>query len=408
MSTKPTNEQLHFDDFLKIIKSRRTRILTIVGVSVGLFLFAALVAPKKYKSAAVINVYTKYFKNPLVGQVITELQNTDEIKNNLESLITESIDDQFVDGQAEKHNLYKAEAGKIKRNTERDLLRQRFQITALGHQSFQVAFISSDPQIAKDVAQASLSHIISHLVNHRKKTIESIKESIRKRIEFMAMSQDKVTNPLASAKPEVLKRQLVRIRSEKDALRAQYSAEHPSVKALEAKEKIIARWLEDNKKGSSNTTNEDPTINEHDQVPILGGDSAYAISEINKDLLTKYNYLNIISELENVDQPDYIGIVQYPQVPASPLFPNKVLFMVFGLLLGIVVSAIMILVEEYLLGNSQPVHQKVATALQVPYLGKFPVLDINQVKTHVEDRKRVKDSLKSDEKDKEKSLSEWN
>lgn len=404
MSASQTNEQLHFDDFLKIIKSRRSKIITIVAVSVGLFLAAAFVAPKKYKSAAVINVYTKYFKNPLVGQVISELQNTDEIKNNLESLITESIDDEFIDSIAKKYNIYKFEEGKIKRNTERDFLRQRFQITAIGHQSFQVAFLSSDPLMAKEVAQAALSHIISDLVSHRKHTIDSIKESIRKRIEFMAMSQDKVTNPLTSNKPEILKRQLLRIRAEKEALRQQYSAEHPSVKALEAKEIIIVRWLEDNKKGSASKI--DPTINEQDQVPILGGDSATAITEINKDLLTKYNYLNIISELENVDQPDYIGIVQYPQIPASPLFPNKILFMLFGFLLGIVISALMILVEEYLLGKGQMVHLKVATALGVPYLGKFPILDVAQVKSHAEDRKRLKDTMKTD--DKEKSLSEWN
>lgn len=405
MSANQNKEQLQFDDLFKIIKSRRTRILGIVGISMTVFLIAAFIAPKKYKSAAVINVYTKYFKNPLVGQVITELQNTDEIKNNLESLITESIDDKFVDAMAEKYRLYKYEAGKIKRNSERDLLRQRFQITAIGHQSFQIAFLSSDPQVAKEVAQASLSQTISHLVSHRKQTINSIKESIRKRIEFMAMSQDKVTNPLTSTKPEILKRQLVRIRAEKSALSQQYSAEHPSVKTLEAKEKIIARWLEDNKKGSS-TEKVDPTINEQDQVPILGGDSAYAISEINKDLLTKYNYLNIISELENVDQPDYIGIVQYPQVPASPLFPNKLLFLVFGLLLGIVISALMILLEEYVFGKGQLIHQKVALALDVPYLGKFPMLDVNQVKLHAEESKRQKDGAKSG--DKEKSLSEWN
>ncbi|MFZ4715042.1 MAG: hypothetical protein ACOYL6_15080 [Bacteriovoracaceae bacterium] len=377
------HEQIYFDDILKLINNSRTRILGLVVITTSLFLFASFIIPKKYKSMAVINVYTKYFKNPLIGQVIAELQNTDEMKNNLQSLISEAVDDEFVDQIAEKYNLYDAAEGKVRRNAERDILRNRFHVTAIGHQSFQVDFTYSDPQVTKDIATLTMQRVIDGLVRHRRIMIENIKDSIRKRIEVMAMSQDSVTSPLASTKPEVLSRQLVGIRAEIQALTSQYSQNHPLVRALKEKEQIVNKWLLDIKAGKKVV---DTSLNEKDQFPVIGGDSKYALTEINKDLLTKYNYLNIISELENVTMPDYIGIVQHPQVPASPIFPNKMLFMVFGLLVGIVLSALIILVEEFILGRGLGVHEKVAKGLGVPYLGKLPQLDVEVLSLQIDNK----------------------
>jgi LPS O-antigen subunit length determinant protein (WzzB/FepE family) len=375
------HDQIYFDDIIKLILHSKYKIIATVVITTTIFMAASFVIPKKFKSTAVINVYTKYFKNPLVGQVIAELQNTDEMKNNLQSLISQAVDDEFVDQVAEKYNLYTNDPGKVKRNTEREFLRERFQVMALGHQSFQVAFIYSDPIVAKEIASLTMHRVIDGLVKHRSIMIENIKDSIRKRIEVMAMSQDSVTNPLASTKPEVLSRQLVSIRAEIEALKSQYSENHPSVKALKQKEQIVNKWLNVIKSGKEI---EDPTLKEKDQFPVIGGDSKYALTEINKDLLTKYNYLNIISELENVSMPDYIGIVQHPQIPASPIFPNKMLFTVFGLLIGIVLSALIIVMEEFLLGKGIGVHEKVAKGLGVPYLGKLPYLNIDSLSHQIE------------------------
>jgi uncharacterized protein involved in exopolysaccharide biosynthesis len=362
-------EKVYVEDFLKVIVKRKNRLFLFIGAGVLTFIALSFVLPKKYKSTAIMNVYTKYFKNPLVGQVVAELQNTDEIKNNLTSLVNQAIDDSFVDSVGERYQIYKYGKEKIKRNAERELLRQRFQINALGAQSFQISFIYSDPSVAKEVATESLNRIIKHLVNTRRQTIETIKESIRKRIEVMSLSQDRTTNPLASSKPDVLKRQLISINSQIDSLKAQYSMNHPSILELLEKKKIIENWLKTKHPGEDTDH-----INEKDQMPILGSDSKYAVSEINKDLLTKYNYLNIISELENGDNPDYIGIVQHAQIPASPVFPNKMLFAIFGLLLGVVASAISILIEEFVWARSSLYHIKISKELHIPFLGKLPKL----------------------------------
>lgn len=372
------NEQIHFDDLVRIVKNKRNQIIFTVIICTTTFLLASFILPKKYKSFGVLNVYTKYFKNPLVGEVITELQNTDEIKNNLESLIYEAIDDDFINKMAERYNLYQSN-NQIKINAERELLRQKFQITALGHQSFQLGFLHSDPVVAKEVAQAILHEVIGSLVKHRKKQISDIKESIRKRIEVMNFGQGKFTNPLASEKPEILARDLIRIRSEIKALRHQFSDTHPQIQELMAKEKIVSKWLANSplKPGDAEV---DPTINERDQMPIISGDSKGAMNEISKDLLIKYNYLNIISELENTDLPDYIGIIQYPQIPPSPIFPNKSLFLIFGLLIGIVLSAIIILFEDYVLGGNIPIQIRISQKLKIAYLGKLPVLNPDDIK----------------------------
>ena len=175
------HDQIYFDDIIKLILQSKNKIFATVILTTVLFMGASFVIPKKYKSTAVINVYTKYFKNPLVGQVIAELQNTDEMKNNLQSLISQAVDDEFVDQVAEKYNLYANDPGKVKRNTEREYLRERFQVMALGHQSFQVAFVYPDPIVAKEIASLTMQRVIDGLIKHRSIMIENIKDSIRKK-----------------------------------------------------------------------------------------------------------------------------------------------------------------------------------------------------------------------------------
>lgn len=374
-------EKVYVEDFLKIVVNRKKRLFIFISSGVAIFLALSFVLPKKYKSTAVINVYTKYFKNPLVGQVVAELQNTDEIKNNLTSLVNQAIDDEFVDHIGETYSIYRYGKEKVKRNAERELLSKRFQINALGAQSFSISFVYSDPIVSKEVAAEGLNRVIKHLVKTRRQTIETIKESIRKRIEVMSLSQDKVTNPLASSKPDVLKRQLISINSQIESLKSQYSMNHPLIQELLEKQKIIENWLKTKHPG------ETEVINEKDQMPILGSDSKYAVTEINKDLLTKYNYLNIISELENVENPDYIGIVQHAQIPVSPVFPNKLLFCIFGLLLGVVVSAITIIIEEFVWARSSLYHIKLAKELNIPFLGKLPKLQADLLDHQVTNKK---------------------
>jgi len=66
--------------------------------------------------------------------------------------------------------------------------------------------------------------------------------------------------------------------------------------------------------------------------------SEEAVRGIYNDLTKKFNYLNIAMDSDKEHQGDYFATLESPLYPASPLWPKKGLFALWGFGFGLIGS----------------------------------------------------------------------
>lgn len=382
---------MHFIDVVHLLIRKK--------VQIGLILFISMLAtyglskflPKKYKSTSIINVYSKYFKNPMVSEVIPELHSLEEIRYNINSLIRQAFDDKFIDSIAKEFDLYKYAEGNSKRNFERESIRNKgFEILSSSPQTFRISYIGEKPFLVKKIAEKGVNQVILHLINNRKDSIERVRKAVKKRIDALYIAKEETTNPMISKNQAVLKDEIGRVNKSIISLQSQYSDRHPLVATLIEKKRILEGWSD----GKDSSTGKE-------QLPILGVKSKKIIDELLKELLRKYNYLNIILDVEDKQIPDYMGVIQNASVPSSPIWPKPITVFSVGLLMGLILSFCYVFIIELLTDDLESLQRSVQSQLGVQLLGKLP---------YVERKDTVLDNgnNKNNPKNKKSNLSDWN
>lgn len=356
-------------DIVLILKEYLKPIFLIVFLSVGFCIQLTYLIPKKYKAEFEINVYSKYFQNPLISAIVPGVYSVPEMRFTIDSMIKEAISDEFIDVVGYKYKLYSdSKDAKIKA-TERQVLRDRFSYFSTGGQSYKITFTYSDPFVAKDVAKQTLDLVKGYLIQTKINTIEMVKEVMVKKLTSFNASQTinkkGVDKALISKSPEVLNAELSKINSEIDALKKQYKSDHPKILNLNEKKKIINSWLEEfddsaEKSGISSAKSDiiDAT---------LAMSSNKEVSEqISSKFYTKYHDFNIALEIEKRSLDSYIGIIQSPNLPTAPIWPKKRLFASVGFLLGLVFAFLYVFFKEVIMAS-----RRESLALEVKKLNSF-------------------------------------
>lgn len=377
-------------DVLALVRRYRAVIAANVAAGCCIFFAAATMLPQKFKSSATLTIYTKYFQNPLVKDFLPELYDTSELRAQRENLIRQSFNDEFLNQLGEKEALFKTAAGTGERETEIDEVRKRIEIYSQQSTTFTVSFIHSDKRKTYTIEKQIVDRVIDTLFKERQQTITKIRDSIQRRVEAISLNTSGNPDPMASARPDLLRKELMQLQEQMRALSNQYTAAHPKVAKLRARIGLLEGWLKQS--GASKTKS-------YDKPVLIDGQPRAVTKEVYEDLLKKLNYLNILLDMDQDSANEYVAVLNPPNRPLSPVWPNKAVFLMWGLLTGMLVSAMIILVTEYF-ERTAPSVRDFARELELPYLGTLPRIHWDEI--HGKPRKVIS------RKKKPLRFEEWN
>lgn len=98
-----TSDKIFFRDLIKTISKYRNRIVLICVLTVAFCFQLTFWISKQYTSTFEINVYSKYFQNPLISGVIPDVYNIPEMRFAIDSMVKEAISDDFIDDLGKRY-----------------------------------------------------------------------------------------------------------------------------------------------------------------------------------------------------------------------------------------------------------------------------------------------------------------
>src|SRR4051812_30957470 len=101
-----TESPLNPSDMVGLFSKYRALIITGTLLSVAVFMTAAYVLPKKYKSSFELSIYSSYFQNPLTRDFMSETNDTAEMRAQRESIIRQSLNTDYLDTLGTKYGIY--------------------------------------------------------------------------------------------------------------------------------------------------------------------------------------------------------------------------------------------------------------------------------------------------------------
>jgi capsular polysaccharide biosynthesis protein len=361
------SDKVFLRNLIKTINKYRLRIAVICILTVAFCFQLTFWIDKQFTSTFEINVYSKYFQNPLISGVIPDVYNIPEMRFAIDSMVKEAISDDFIDEIGNKYKLYSGTKDDRQVAKERQMLRDKFSYYSTGGQSYQISFSNSDPYIAKEITERTLEQVKNHIIGKRINTIELVKEvMIRKLNSFNAsqkFTQKGSEKALASKSPDVLKEELVKVNTSIAALSKQYSANHPIMLNLKQRQKTISSWLQEFDMSKDNSAVDLPMSMTHDKI---------VSEQLSSKFYAKYHDFNIALEIEKKSLQNYIGLIKTPQLPTAPIWPKKRLFASLGFILGLVISFIYVFISEIIVPSKDEQLTAEAEKLGTMVLGTLP------------------------------------
>ena len=99
-------DKIFLRELLKTINSYRYKIILICAMSVAFFFQLTFWIEKQYVANFEINVYSKYFQNPLISAVIPDVFSIPEMRFAIDSMVKEAISDDYVDEIGAEFEIY--------------------------------------------------------------------------------------------------------------------------------------------------------------------------------------------------------------------------------------------------------------------------------------------------------------
>ena len=108
-------EKVYIREFLATLWRYKAAIIIIMVISTSFFIGLSFKLKKKYQADFSINVYSKYFNNPLTNQSIGGVYQVPEMRATINAMIHEALNNEFYDelpdqlcGRGSRGIVYKA------------------------------------------------------------------------------------------------------------------------------------------------------------------------------------------------------------------------------------------------------------------------------------------------------------
>jgi capsular polysaccharide biosynthesis protein len=379
-------EKIYIKDFLNLLLTHKKPLLIIMGVSVLSMVQLSFVLPKTYRTDFELNIYSKYFKNALISEVIPGMNSIQEMTQTVESMVKEVMSDEFIDHIGNTYNIYPKNLPPYELSKRRQFLRDQFILFSTGGQSYRIGFMHSDPNVTYEVSKKVMDTVRSYFIDSRIETIEIAKRTILKKLESVNVTKhitdsDISSNALASKNPTVLRSEIAKINLDINALKLQFNIQHPRIVKLEQRKATLENWVNEPKNNETGVTpdQDSKTMKEYNDAPLMMAGNAEIQNTIAAKLYSKFNDINIALDIERKSLPSYIGIIESPQYPTSPLFPKKRLFASLGFMIGLIACFGYVFYKEVMSLDSIDATKDLALLLKSEYLGILPHIDETQL-----------------------------
>lgn len=364
------NETLDIAVGIKVVRRNIFLFSLSVLLCAGAAVALAYALPKQFKSKAILNIQSSYFQNPMVNDLITEVNDPQELQAQRTSLLRLALDNAFLDSLAEQFNVYSPQASQDERahTIERDLLLQRIQYYSLSPTTFEIAVTAQNPSSAQQMASRVLDRMRATLINERYENLSRTRTAIENHVKNLGDNILKIATPTGEI---AVQAELEKVEATLSGLLMKFTESHPEVQRLRSKQRMLAAQ-------QPRVDKEQAPSNPSDQVIAKGGQLAKQPSqEVYSDLLKKLNYLAIVLDMEkDRDNVSYLGIIEQPTLPVYATFPNKRLFLVLGLVVGVLFGTLFTIIAE--LGRRATLSPtQAADVLDVPLLGELPILNFS-------------------------------
>lgn len=371
------HENINIDDIIAVLRRNLFAMTLTVLSCVTFAVILTKQLPRKYRSKAVLNIQSSYFRNPLVSDLVSEISDPRELSAQRQSLLRLALSDTFLDQLALRYQIYKHPHDPLSRAAEREGFLKSIEYFSTSPAAFQVTLTAKDPQTAHDMTVAVLNQMTRTLIEQRYQTLMNARDAIQAQVLFLGRGLKQVSSP---EKTEYLEYELEQIDGKIRTLRQRFTSAHPELAQLLSRSSSLrARLL--NSRESSETPH-DSDLSQFFVTP----QSKAPLQEIFNDLLKKLNHLNIVLEMEkNRDAVSYLSVIEQPNMPLRAHFPNLISFLGYGLAAGLALGLLGAAYEE-LKRLRQLAPSRAAAELKAPLLGIMPQFSSSSARLLLENR----------------------
>ncbi|MCB0328957.1 MAG: hypothetical protein KDD70_04820 [Bdellovibrionales bacterium] len=375
----PVNDTISLLDVMRIV--RRNLFLGAVLVplfGVSFFLFAKSITPS-YKSPAVIQIQSSYFRAPLVNDMLPEEHDRGELMSRRAALIQLALSDDFLMSLYERFPELYGEVGFTEPEKELQALhakddrakalalfalRERIESFSLGGSTQQLSAVASRPELAQQLSTVLVERILKTLREEREGLLLNAREAIARHVRQLAGELNAIEQSIKNTDERGLSQELARVKADLEALLVHYTERHPKVFQLKQQSKSLENRLKALQAASLSSDENDIPRSAAAKEPT---------QDVYNELLKKLSYLQIAFSLEQEESGQYVQVIESPSYPLVPFFPNKKLFTLLGLIIGGVLWIVWATIREISqFYPSQSTAESLAGDSNLLFLGKLP------------------------------------
>ena len=337
-------------DVFHIISRRKFGITLAFILTFGFVMGLYVVLPRVYQGETILHIGVNYFQNPLIGDLVSQTHDPGELRSEREKVIEASLGVDFATKMGEKYKLFETAPSDKGRSIEIEYFLKSLDISPVTATQFRIKYKSKDPDTADGVIRDALDSIRQYMFANRIQMLE----------QFFGVLDNEITRttddnpgpnassytaaPRSDAAKAQLAAQIEMLQKKLEELRRSYNDQHPSVQGVKSE---IAEL-----QAVANGRSLSPALTRH-KVFQSGAIAGLGVMTIKDDLNKQKHLVNISLEMEKRDpsMSSYITLVKEPVYPKSPLFPKLKLFLLFGLVAGVLFATLTAALLEFWQGS---------------------------------------------------------
>lgn len=322
------------DDILIYVRRNFFGGVLCLVIGLELAVAASLFLPKWYKSDTVLDIQSRYFRNPLVSDLVSEVTDPTELKSQRAALIQRALHQEFIDELGEKFHLFKSLPGTKKRRIERNDLLKNIEFHSLGATSFRLSAKATDSKTALKLTEDVLEQVTHIIIAARYGGLLRAQMAIQSQVEFLA----KTLQDLGRVREvEQLRGRLQTVEERVKGMSARFTKEHPDLIALKKESMELSQQL---KRSSGKSTIFDVDM---DARAFTHSQSETPIQDIYHELLKKLSHLEIVLRMEESREDSevmYLSILKEPSEAIEPFAPSLPRLLFIGSLCGLLAGVL--------------------------------------------------------------------
>lgn len=346
MMVNPMPEQnVKISDVIKVLWSYRWSMAFLFFAVFGLVMAVYASLPRVYLADMTIHMSGNYFQNPLLGDLVSQVYDPSELREERAKIIRSSLSEQFAEAADDKYHLFSTSPDSPDRALEVEAFLKGIDIISITATQFKIRVKAPGAEIAYGLTQDAISAIRERMYQRRAKMLQDLLDILSNEIEHASseiLGDERGKMPpstgVEAAKAQVAAK-IEAVSARLTALRTTYNDQHPAVQKVKTE---LARL---------HAASQGRIITETARSDRLGADKSDQIAaSATKDELKKRRHMvNMSFEMEKKDptMSAYLSIIEDPKYPRSPNFPKLRIFLIVGLVAALLASLFPPALGEY-------------------------------------------------------------